>query len=39
LLTGGDADKLVPHLALAVEHAPALVLEGMERVAREDEVE
>jgi type III pantothenate kinase len=39
LLTGGDADKLVPHLALSVEHAPALVLEGMERVAKEDEAE
>jgi type III pantothenate kinase len=39
LLTGGDADKLVPHLAPSVEHAPALVLEGMERVAKEDEAE
>lgn len=40
LLTGGDADQLVPHLAaLSVELAPALVLEGMERVAQEDEAE
>jgi type III pantothenate kinase len=39
LLTGGDADKLMPHLALSVEHVPALVLEGMERVAKEDEAE
>ena len=39
VLTGGDADQLLPHLALSVEHAPALVLEGMERVAEEDEVE
>lgn len=40
LLTGGDAVRLVPHLAaLSVEHAPALVLEGMERVTKEDEAE
>jgi type III pantothenate kinase len=35
ILTGGDADKLLPHLAMAVEHAPALVLEGIDCVARE----
>lgn len=34
-LTGGDAEKLLPHLALAAEHVPALVLEGIDRVARE----
>ena len=39
LLTGGDADKLLPHLALSGEQVPALVLEGMERVAKEDETE
>ena len=37
VLTGGDAEKLLPHLALAVEHAPALVLEGIDRVAKEGE--
>ncbi|HEX7970775.1 MAG TPA: type III pantothenate kinase [Thiobacillus sp.] len=35
ILTGGDADTLLPHLALPAEHVPALVLEGMDRVARE----
>lgn len=35
LLTGGDAKTLLPHLAVQAEHAPALVLEGIERVARE----
>jgi type III pantothenate kinase len=39
LLTGGDAEKLLPHLALAAEHAPTLVLEGIDRVAKEDEAE
>jgi type III pantothenate kinase len=39
LITGGDAEKLLPHLALSVEHAPALVLEGIDRVARESETE
>jgi type III pantothenate kinase len=39
LLTGGDADKLLPHLAVSVEHVPALVLEGIDRVAREAETE
>jgi type III pantothenate kinase len=39
VLTGGDADRLMPHLTLEVEHAPALVLEGMERVTRENEAE
>jgi type III pantothenate kinase len=35
ILTGGDAEKLLPHLSMDVEHAPALVLEGMDCVARE----
>lgn len=29
LLTGGDAEMLLPHLAVPVEHVPALVLEGI----------
>ncbi len=36
ILTGGDAETLLPHLAMAVEHVPALVLEGIDRVATED---
>lgn len=39
LLTGGDAGMLLPHLAVPLEHVPALVLEGMDRVAREGESE
>jgi type III pantothenate kinase len=35
LLTGGDAGMLLPHLTVNAEHVPALVLEGIERVARE----
>jgi type III pantothenate kinase len=35
ILTGGDAGKLLLHLEVAVEHAPVLVLEGRDRVARE----
>lgn len=35
LLTGGDAEMLLPHLSVHAEHVPALVLEGMERVAGE----
>jgi type III pantothenate kinase len=35
LLTGGDAEMLLSHLAVAAEHVPALVLEGIEHVARE----
>lgn len=35
-LTGGDAEKLLPYLAMSVEHVPALVLEGIDRVAKED---
>ena len=38
VLTGGDAEKLLPHLLLTVEHAPALVLEGIDRVAKEGEM-
>jgi len=38
-LTGGDAALLLPHLALSVEYAPTLVLEGIDRVAKEDEAE
>ena len=37
ILTGGDADCLLPFLDFPVEHVPALVLEGMERVTRESE--
>jgi type III pantothenate kinase len=35
LMTGGDAERLLPHLALSVEQVPALVLEGVDCVARE----
>jgi type III pantothenate kinase len=35
LLTGGDAGMLLPHLAVPAEVVPALVLEGMDCVARE----
>ena len=35
LLTGGDAEKLLPHLPIAVQHMPALVLEGIDCVGRE----
>lgn len=34
LLTGGDAARLLPHLSIAAEHVPALVLEGMDCVTR-----
>ncbi len=34
LLTGGDAEKVLSHLRVPAEHAPALVLEGIECVAR-----
>lgn len=36
IVTGGDADSLLAHLAVPAEHVPALVLEGIERVADED---
>ncbi|MDP1928830.1 MAG: type III pantothenate kinase [Thiobacillus sp.] len=36
LVTGGDAATLLPHLDLPVEHVPFLVLEGIDRVVRED---
>lgn len=35
LLTGGEAALLAPHLDRAWERAPALVLEGLERVSRD----
>ena len=35
LLTGGDAGEVLPHLKVSAEHVPALVLEGMDRVAGE----
>lgn len=35
VLTGGDAEMLLPHLTVAAEYAPALVLEGVDRVASE----
>lgn len=34
LLTGGDAEKVLTHLRIPAEHVPALVLEGIEYVAR-----
>lgn len=37
LLTGGDAGMLLPHLGVPAQLAPALVLEGMDRVAKEGE--
>ena len=36
LLTGGDAAMLLPYLDLPVEHAPFLVLEGIDCVVRGD---
>lgn len=36
LITGGDASRLLPHLATTAEHVPALVLEGLAIVAREE---
>jgi type III pantothenate kinase len=38
ILTGGDALMLQPHLTVSVEHVPALILEGIERVASEDDI-
>lgn len=35
LLTGGDAEMLLPHLTVPARHVPALVLEGIDRVASE----
>lgn len=35
LLTGGDAELVLPHLGVPAEHVPALVLEGTDCVARE----
>jgi type III pantothenate kinase len=35
LLTGGDAGMLLPHLSVSAEVVPALVLEGIDCVARE----
>ena len=34
LLTGGDAEKVLSHLRIPAEHVPALVLEGVDHVAR-----
>jgi type III pantothenate kinase len=39
ILTGGDAETLLPFLDLQVELVPLLVLEGMERVTREGELQ
>ncbi|MGV8990296.1 MAG: type III pantothenate kinase [Thiobacillus sp.] len=39
ILTGGDAEALLPFLDLQVELVPLLVLEGMERVTREGELQ
>jgi type III pantothenate kinase len=36
VLTGGDALLLQPYLGLTAEHAPYLVLEGIDRLVRED---
>ncbi len=35
LVTGGDAEMLLPHLTVDAEQVPALVLEGIDCVARE----
>lgn len=35
IVTGGSAAELAPHLALSFEIVPTLVLEGIDRVARE----
>ena len=37
LLTGGDAGMLVSHLGVPAEQVPALILEGVDSVARERE--
>jgi type III pantothenate kinase len=37
LLTGGDAAMVLPLLDLAAEHVPLLVLEGIDRVVREEQ--
>lgn len=34
LLTGGDAEEILPYLGMPCEHVPALVLEGIDSVAR-----
>lgn len=34
LLTGGDAEAVLSHLSVTAEHVPALVLEGIDCVAR-----
>lgn len=36
LLSGGDAERIRPHLGLPAEIVPALVLEGIERVVAEE---
>jgi type III pantothenate kinase len=36
-LTGGEAGKLLPHLGMPAEYVPALVLEGIDCVARRGE--
>jgi len=37
ILTGGNAEQVLPHLEITVEQVPALVLEGIARVAHESE--
>jgi type III pantothenate kinase len=37
LLTGGDAERLLPHLLTPAEYVPALVLEGIDCVTRGSE--
>ncbi|MEW5967951.1 MAG: type III pantothenate kinase [Pseudomonadota bacterium] len=39
LLSGGDAERIRPHLGLPAEIVPTLVLEGIERVAAEENTE
>lgn len=39
LLTGGDAETVLPHLAVPAEQIPALVLEGIDCVARGRELQ
>ncbi|MFP5409452.1 MAG: type III pantothenate kinase [Gammaproteobacteria bacterium] len=39
LLSGGDAERIRPHLGLPAEIVPTLVLEGIERVAAKENTE
>jgi type III pantothenate kinase len=37
MLTGGDAERLLPYLTIPAQHVPVLVLEGIDCVARQEE--